>query len=74
VVDDLIDATGAAKDAGKDVGKDVRKATFVSFSGVEGASELARELVVASIDALRGFGTKAEPLRDLARYVVTRRS
>ncbi|HEY6553204.1 MAG TPA: polyprenyl synthetase family protein [Vicinamibacteria bacterium] len=74
VVDDLIDATGASKDAGKDVGKDVRKATFVSFSGVEGASELAQELVGASIDALRGFGTKAEPLRDLARYVVTRRS
>jgi len=74
VVDDLIDATGASLEAGKDVGKDAKKSTFVSFSGVEGASELARELAVASIDALRGFGTKAEPLRDLARYVVTRRS
>jgi len=74
VVDDLIDATGGAAEAGKDVGQDVKKTTFVSFSGVRGASELARELVEASVDALRGFGGKAEPLRDLARYVVSRRS
>jgi geranylgeranyl diphosphate synthase, type II len=74
VVDDLIDATGAAQVAGKDVGKDVKKTTFVSFSGKDGASELARELVAASVEALRGFGTKAEPLRDLARYVVARRN
>jgi geranylgeranyl diphosphate synthase type II len=74
VVDDLIDATGGGLEAGKDVGKDVKKTTFVSFSGVNGASELARELVAASVEALRGFGAKAEPLRDLARYVVTRRS
>jgi geranylgeranyl diphosphate synthase, type II len=74
VQDDLIDATGGAQEAGKDVGQDVKKTTFVSFSGVDGASELARELVAASVLALRGFGAKAEPLRDLARYVVTRRS
>jgi geranylgeranyl diphosphate synthase, type II len=74
VVDDLIDATGGALEAGKDVGQDVKKTTFVSFSGADGAAELARELVAASVDALRGFGAKAEPLRDLARYVVTRRS
>jgi geranylgeranyl diphosphate synthase type II len=74
VVDDLIDATGGMQEAGKDVGKDAKKKTFVSFSGVDGALELARELVAASVDALRGFGAKAEPLRDLARYVVTRRS
>jgi geranylgeranyl pyrophosphate synthase len=74
VVDDLIDATLGTEDAGKDVGKDAKKTTFVSFSGVKGATELAQELVAASVDALRGFGAKAEPLRDLARYVVTRRS
>ena len=73
VQDDLIDATGG-KEAGKDVGQDLKKTTFVSFSGVEGARELARELVAASVLALHGFGAKAEPLRDLARYVVTRRS
>jgi geranylgeranyl diphosphate synthase type II len=72
IVDDLIDATGTAAGAGKDVGKDVKKTTFVSFAGVEGAWQLARELIDASEGALRGFGPRAQPLRDLARYVVTR--
>ena len=72
VVDDLIDVTGGAE-AGKDVGKDLKKTTFVSFSGVEGASTLAQELIAASQAALQAFGSRAEPLRALARYVVTRR-
>ncbi len=73
IVDDLIDATGAATEAGKDVGKDARKTTFVSFAGIEGARQLASELIAASLDALKAFGEPAEPLRDLARYVITRR-
>jgi geranylgeranyl diphosphate synthase, type II len=73
IVDDLIDATGRTGEAGKDVGKDLKKTTFVSFSGVTGAQELARELIAASVDAISGFGPRAQPLRDLARYVVTRR-
>jgi geranylgeranyl diphosphate synthase type II len=72
IVDDLIDATGGAE-AGKDVGKDVKKTTFVSFSGVEGSRALAQELIGVSIAALSPFGPRAEPLRDLARYVLTRR-
>jgi geranylgeranyl diphosphate synthase type II len=73
VVDDLIDATGGAEEAGKDVGKDQRKTTFVSFAGVDGARQLARELSEASQVALAGFGTRAQALLDLAQYVVARR-
>jgi geranylgeranyl diphosphate synthase type II len=72
IVDDLLDVTGGAE-AGKDLGKDLKKTTFVSFSGVEGASTLARELIAASEAALSPFGARAQPLRELARYVVTRR-
>jgi geranylgeranyl pyrophosphate synthase len=72
IVDDLIDVTGEAAAAGKDVGQDLKKTTFVSFSGVEGARELAAELVATSEEALQGFGPRAQPLRDLARYVVAR--
>jgi farnesyl diphosphate synthase len=54
------------------VGKDLKKTTFVSFSGVEGARDLARELIAAAQEAIAGFGPRAQPLRDLARYVVTR--
>ena len=55
------------------MGQDLKKTTFVSFSGVDGARQLAEELIGASIEALAGFGAKAQPLRELARYVVTRR-
>jgi geranylgeranyl diphosphate synthase type II len=73
IVDDLIDAVGAEEEAGKDVGKDFKKTTFVSFSGVQGARQLAEELSAASVAALAGFGARAQPLRELARYVVARR-
>jgi geranylgeranyl diphosphate synthase, type II len=73
IVDDLIDLTGRTAEAGKDVGQDLKKTTFVSFSGVDGARALAEELIVTSQEALATFGPRAQPLRDLARYVVARR-
>jgi geranylgeranyl diphosphate synthase, type II len=73
IVDDLLDVYGDATVTGKDVGQDVKKTTFVSFSGVDGARQLARELSLTSEKTLVGFGTRAEPLRELARYVVARR-
>jgi geranylgeranyl diphosphate synthase, type II len=73
VMDDLIDVVGVAAEAGKDIGKDLKKTTFVSFSGLDGARQLAEELIAASTLALAPFGPRAQPLRDLARYVVTRR-
>jgi geranylgeranyl pyrophosphate synthase len=73
IVDDLIDVGSGAEEAGKDVGQDLKKATFVSFSGPAGARQLAEELAAASREALAGFGERARPLRELARYVVARR-
>ena len=73
IVDDLIDADGATGEAGKDVGQDRGKTTFVSFAGLEGARQLARELVQTSQGALAPFGSRAQPLRDLARYVLHRK-
>ncbi len=73
IVDDVIDVTLGGAEAGKDVGQDLKKTTFVSFAGVEGARQLAGELIASSQDALAGFGPRAAPLRELARYVVARR-
>jgi geranylgeranyl diphosphate synthase, type II len=73
IVDDLLDVTGDAAVAGKDVRQDLKKTTFVSFAGVEGARQLAAELAATSIETLVRFGPGAEPLRELARYVVARR-
>jgi geranylgeranyl pyrophosphate synthase len=73
IVDDLIDATGEPETSGKDVGKDEFKTTFVSFAGKDAARQLAEELTQASQEALRGLGPRAEPLRELARYVTLRK-
>jgi len=73
IVDDLLDVTGDSAVAGKDVKQDLKKTTFVSFAGVDGARLLAAELSATSIQTLLRFGPGAEPLRELARYVVARR-
>ena len=73
IIDDLLDVTGDSAVAGKDVKQDLKKTTFVSFAGVDGARLLAAELSATSIQTLLRFGPGAEPLRELARYVVARR-
>jgi geranylgeranyl diphosphate synthase type II len=73
IVDDVIDAAGDAAEAGKDVGQDRGKTTFVTFAGLEGARQLAQELVETSERALLPFGPRAQPLRDLAWYVLHRK-
>ena len=69
IVDDLLDVTGDPAETGKPHLADARKTTFVSFSGVEGARSLARELCDTATTALGPFGSRAVRLRDLARFV-----
>jgi len=73
IVDDLLDVVGTEAETGKAVRADARKTTFVSFSGVEGARELAAELCATAERALDPFGARANGLRELARFVAGRR-
>ena len=73
IVDDLLDVIGTTEETGKVVRADARKTTFVSFSGVEGARELADDLCRTAMEALTPFGRRADRLRDLARFVTSRR-
>jgi geranylgeranyl diphosphate synthase type II len=73
IVDDLLDVVGTEAETGKAVRADARKTTFVSFSGVEGARELAAELCATAERALDPFGARANGLRELARFVAARR-
>ncbi len=73
VVDDLLDVTGTPEKTGKAVRHDARKTTFVSFSGVEGARELADELCRTATRALEPFGHRAARLGALAAFVAARR-
>lgn len=73
IVDDLLDVSGDPAQTGKAVRADARKTTFVSFSGVEGARQLAAELCETADRALAPFGAKADRLRELSRFVAARR-
>ncbi|MEG3620203.1 farnesyl diphosphate synthase [Magnetovibrio sp. PR-2] len=74
IVDDLLDVTGTEQDLGKRTGKDEEqgKATFVSLLGLENAREQAQLLRDQAIEHLETFGDKADPLRDMAHFVVNR--
>jgi geranylgeranyl diphosphate synthase type II len=69
ISDDLLDVLGTPEETGKDTGKDVGKVTFVKLLGVPGAQALAAELLGFAVDSLAPLGRKADPLRDLARFV-----
>jgi len=73
IVDDLLDVAGDPSETGKALRADARKTTFVSFSGVEGARQLATELCDTADRALAPFGAKADRLRELSAFVAARR-
>lgn len=73
IVDDLLDVEGDPAQTGKAVRADARKTTFVHFSGVEGARQLAAELCDTANRALTPFGAKADRLRELSAFVAARR-
>jgi geranylgeranyl diphosphate synthase type II len=73
IVDDLLDVTGTPEETGKAVRADARKTTFVSFSGIDGARELAGELCRTATSALQPFGRRGVHLQELAAFVASRR-
>ena len=72
IVDDLLDVEGQPADTGKAVRVDAKKTTFVSFSGVAGAHQLATELCQTADQALAPFGRRADRLRTLSAFVTDR--
>jgi farnesyl diphosphate synthase len=72
--DDLLDVEGREVDVGKRLRKDALagKVNLVSIAGVSAARQQAGLLADQAVEHLAGFGTKAELLRRLARFAITR--
>jgi len=76
IADDVLNMTGTREELGKDAGTDAKrgKKTYPTFYGVEGARELAEQCIRRAIKRLDEFAQKADPLRGLAEYIISRRN
>ena len=74
IVDDILDVEGSVGAVGKAVRKDKEagKATFVSLLGLTDAKAWAQSLVNEACDAIAPFGRRAESLKAVAQFVVSR--
>jgi geranylgeranyl diphosphate synthase, type II len=74
IADDILDITGTQEEIGKDVGSDIEKGkkTYPSFYGLEESRARALEIADKAVRALKDFDRKADPLRELAKYIVNR--
>ena len=72
--DDILDVQGETSVIGKQVGADQRlsKATYPGLFGLDAALHRCDALLDQALSRLAPFGDDAEPLRCLARYIVSR--
>jgi geranylgeranyl diphosphate synthase type II len=75
IADDILNVEGKPDVLGKSTGSDVtrKKATYPGLLGLEESKRRAAELVERAIDALNPFGPQADPLREIARFIVARK-
>ena len=76
IADDILDVTADQNELGKDVGSDEArgKATYVSLLGLRQARERADELRDMALNTLDDLGEKAEPLRQIMKFIIERSS
>ena len=75
IVDDVLDVTQTSEQLGKTAGKDTaaQKVTYPALFGVDESLRKADSLVSTAFEELSSFGECAEPLKELARYLVERK-
>lgn len=75
IVDDVLDVTQTSEQLGKTAGKDTaaEKATYPALFGIEESLKKADTLVCAAMSSLDSFGSAADTLKALARFLVERK-
>ncbi|OGU14856.1 MAG: polyprenyl synthetase [Geobacteraceae bacterium GWC2_53_11] len=76
IADDILDIVGTTEEIGKDAGSDEArgKATYPAVMGMAAAREEAESMMNEALKALDIFGAEADPLREIARYIVQRKN
>ncbi len=74
IVDDILDVTGSEKVLGKSIGKDQKskKFTYPTLYGVDGSMKIATEKAQEAADSVAVFGANAQPLVELATWLLER--
>ena len=75
IADDILDIEGDTELLGKTTGADKArgKVTYPAAVGLERSRQAANEMVNGALAALEGFDDRANPLRSLAHYIITRK-
>jgi geranylgeranyl diphosphate synthase type II len=76
IVDDVLDMTVDSAQLGKTAGKDLatEKATWPAVFGIEQSRRDAADLIQEAFAALEPYGSRAEELKSVARYLVERKN
>ncbi len=74
IIDDILDITGDEKKLGKSVGKDSKskKFTYPTLYGINGSMDIAREKTSEAKDSVAIFKERAQPLIQLADWLLER--
>ena len=74
IKDDILDIESDTETLGKQQGADIslNKLTYPALLGLDGAKTMAQQCHDNALDSLSGFDNKADPLRMLSEYIITR--
>lgn len=76
IADDILDVEGDQALVGKTLNKDAEqgKITFVSIYGLSKTKQIAKDFIAEAEHVLNIFGNKADTLKQLAHYIIERKS
>ena len=75
VMDDILNIEGNPEVMGKSVGTDIQKekCTYPALMGLENSKSYAKDLINSALRSIDHFDNKADPLREIAKYIFNRK-